>query len=170
MGTILFHIFESTLCLIILYFLFRLFFRKDTLFHTNRLLLLIGTVACTLLPLMQIDVSQYTPLQLPVTAVRNLLTEKEAGVVDKGEEVSKEYPFEGTGAFFVDEEGNSIKESRGSVISAISVTLLLGAAIFWGYSLYLVSFCFPLSVCIGSYTVFLLTNMGSTDWSFVRKR
>ena len=132
MGTILFHVFESTLCLTILYFLFRLFFRKDTLFHTNRLLLLIGTVACTLLPLMQIDVSQYTPLQLPVTAVRNLLTEKETGIVDKGEEVSKEYPFEGTGAFFVDEEGNSIKESRGSVMSAISVTLLLGGCYLLG--------------------------------------
>ena len=132
MGTILFHIFESTLCLTILYFLFRLFFRKDTHFRTNRLLLLIGTVACTLLPLMQIDVSQYTPLQLPVTAVRNLLTEKEAGVVDKGEEVSKEYPFEGTGAFFVDEEENSIKESRGSVMSAIPVTLLLGGCYLLG--------------------------------------
>lgn len=36
MGTILFYIFESTLCLTILYFLFRLFFRKDTLFRTNR--------------------------------------------------------------------------------------------------------------------------------------
>lgn len=36
MGTILFYIFETTLCLTILYFLFRLFFRKDTLFRTNR--------------------------------------------------------------------------------------------------------------------------------------
>lgn len=47
MGTILFYIFESTLCLTILYFLFRLFFRKDTLFRTNRFLLLAGTMACT---------------------------------------------------------------------------------------------------------------------------
>ena len=133
MGTILFHIFESTLCLTILYFLFRLFFRKDTLFRTNRLLLLIGTVVCTLLPLMQIDVSRYTPLQLPVTIVRNLLTEKEAGVDDKGEEVSKEYPFEGTGAFFVDaEEENSIEESCGGVMSAIPVTLLLGGCYLFG--------------------------------------
>ena len=63
MGTILFYIFESTLCLTILYFLFRLFFRKDTLFRTNRFLLLMGTVVCTLLPL---SVS-YTHLTLPTT-------------------------------------------------------------------------------------------------------
>lgn len=70
MGTILFYIFESTLCLTILYLLFRLFFRKDTLFRTNRYLLLMGTVACTLLPLLQIDVPQYTTLQLPITIIR----------------------------------------------------------------------------------------------------
>lgn len=79
MGTILFYIFESTLCLTILYFLFRLFFRKDTLFRTNRFLLLAGTMACMLLPLLQIDVPQYTTLQLPITTVRHLLTEKEIG-------------------------------------------------------------------------------------------
>ena len=83
MGTILFYIFEATLCLTILYFLFRLFFRKDTLFRTNRYLLLMGTVACTLLPLLQINVPQYTTLQLPITAVRHLLTEKEVNIERK---------------------------------------------------------------------------------------
>lgn len=97
MGTILFYIFESTLCLTILYFLFRLFFRKDTLFRTNRFLLLAGTMACTLLPLLQIDVPQYTTLQLPITTVRHLLTEKEIDVQREGgtgeKHLSEEHVF-----------------------------------------------------------------------------
>ncbi len=65
--------------------LFRLFFQeKDTLFRTNRFLLLAGTMACTLLPLLQIDVPQYTTLQLPITTVRHLLTEKEIDVQREG--------------------------------------------------------------------------------------
>ena len=67
MGTILFYIFEATLCLTILYFLFRLFFRKDTLFRTNRFLLLMGTVVCTSLPLLQIDVPPHKTMYFNVT-------------------------------------------------------------------------------------------------------
>lgn len=149
MGAILFYIFESTLCLTVLYFLFRLFFRRDTLFRTNRLLLLIGTAACTLLPLMQIDVSQYTPLQLPVATVRNLLTEKETGVADAGEGTGKEYMSERTDTFSGGtEEGNVMKEPRGSVISAISVIVLLSGCYLLGA---LVVFCFLLLSTIRMY-------------------
>lgn len=149
MGAILFYIFESTLCLTVLYFLFRLFFRRDTLFRTNRLLLLIGTVACTLLPLMQIDVSQYTPLQLPVATVRNLLTEKETGVADAGEGIGKEYMSERTDIFSGGtEEGNVMKEPRGSVMSAISVIVLLSGCYLLGA---LVVFCFLLLSTIRMY-------------------
>lgn len=149
MGAILFYIFESTLCLTVLYFLFRLFFRRDTLFRTNRLLLLIGTVACTLLPLMQIDVSQYTPLQLPVATVRNLLTEKETGVADAGEGTGKEYMTERTGTFSGEaEEGNIIKEPRGSIMSGIPVIVYLSACYFLGA---LVVFCFFLFSTIRMY-------------------
>lgn len=149
MGAILFYIFESTLCLTVLYFLFRLFFRRDTLFRTNRLLLLIGTAACTLLPLMQIDVSQYTPLQLPVATVRNLLTEKETGVADAGEGTGKEYMSERTDTFSGGtEEGNVMKEPRGSVMSAISVIVLLSGCYLLGA---LVVFCFLLLSTIRMY-------------------
>lgn len=40
MGAFLFYLFKSTLCLAMLYLLFRLCFRGDTLFRTNRFLLL----------------------------------------------------------------------------------------------------------------------------------
>ncbi|WP_291529230.1 M56 family metallopeptidase [Bacteroides sp. UBA939] len=138
MGTILFYIFESTLCLFILYFLFRLFFRNDTLFRTNRLLLMMGTVVCTLLPLMQIDISQYTPLQLPVTTVRNLLTAKEAGTVEE-RITGKEFPLEET-SISVESEGGIIESSRGNVMSVIPVTLLLGGCYFLGALVVFISF------------------------------
>lgn len=58
MGAFLFYLFKSTLCLAMLYLLFRLCFRGDTLFRTNRFLLLGGTAVCLLLPLVQVDVPQ----------------------------------------------------------------------------------------------------------------
>ena len=124
MGTILFYIFESTLCLTILYFLFRLFFRKDTLFRTNRFLLLAGTMACMLLPLLQIDVPQYTTLQLPITTVRHLLTEKEIDVQREG----------GTGEKHLSEEASLLMAEKGD--------LAVGRLLFYrGFD----SACFPLA-------------------------
>ena len=130
MGTILFYIFESTLCLTILYFLFRLFFRKDTLFRTNRFLLLMGTVACTLLPLLQIDVPQYTTLQLPITTVRHLLTEKEVNI--ERERGVGEKHLSGEENLFMAGKGDDAEENHTNVIQAIPVTLLLGGCYFIG--------------------------------------
>lgn len=73
MGALLFYIFESTLCLIILYLLFSMFFRADTLFRTNRLLLLGGSMCCMLLPFMQFDISENQLWQQPISAVRSVL-------------------------------------------------------------------------------------------------
>lgn len=73
MGALLFYIFESTLCLIILYLLFSMFFRADTLFRTNRLLLLGGTMCCMLMPFMQLDISENQLWQQPISAVRSVL-------------------------------------------------------------------------------------------------
>ena len=130
MGTILFYIFEATLCLTILYFLFRLFFRKDTLFRTNRFLLLMGTVVCTSLPLLQIDVPQYTTLQLPITAVRHLLTEKDVNIERKGS-VDEKHLF-GETNLFVAGKGDDTEENHANVIHTIPVTLLLGGCYFNG--------------------------------------
>ena len=130
MGTILFYIFESTLCLTILYFLFRLFFRKDTLFRTNRFLLLAGTMACTLLPLLQIDVPQYTTLQLPITTVRHLLTEKEMDVQREGGTGEKHLSEEAS--LLMAEKGEGIEGDRTNVIHTIPVIWLLGGCYFIG--------------------------------------
>ena len=75
MGAFLFYLFKSTLCLAMLYLLFRLCFRGDTLFRTNRFLLLGGTAGCLLLPLVQVDVQQDSLWQRPVAAVEAVLTE-----------------------------------------------------------------------------------------------
>ena len=126
----MFYIFESTLCLTILYFLFRLFFRKDTLFRTNRFLLLMGTVVCTLLPLLQIDVPQYTTLQLPITTIRHLLTEKEVNIERKGGVDEKH--LSGEANLFMTGKGEDTEENHANVIHAIPVTLLLGGCYFIG--------------------------------------
>lgn len=130
MGTILFYIFESTLCLTILYFLFRLFFRKDTLFRTNRFLLLVGTMACMLLPLLQIDVPQYTTLQLPITTVRHLLTEKEVNVQSEGGTGEKHLSEEAS--LLMAEKGEWIEGDRANVLHTIPVIRLLGGCYFIG--------------------------------------
>ncbi len=141
MGTILFYIFESTLCLTILYFLFRLFFRKDTLFRTNRFLLLMGTVVCTLLPLLQIDVPQYTTLllmgtvvctllpllqidvpqyttlQLPITTIRHLLTEKEVNI--ERERGVGEKHLSGEENLFMAGKGDDTEENHGVLVKNI---------------------------------------------------
>ena len=74
MGAFLFYLFKSTLCLAVLYLLFWLCFRGDTLFRTNRFLLLGGTAGCLLLPLIQVDVSQESLWQRPLVAVEAVLT------------------------------------------------------------------------------------------------
>ena len=74
MGAFLFYLFKSTLCLAMLYLLFRLCFRGDTLFRTNRFLLLGGTAVCLLLPLVQVDVPQESLWQRPLVAIEAALT------------------------------------------------------------------------------------------------
>lgn len=74
MGAFLFYLFKSTLCLTTLYFVFRLCFRSDTLFRTNRLLLLGGTLCCLLLPFVQLSIPQASLWQKPMTTVETLLT------------------------------------------------------------------------------------------------
>ena len=78
MGAFLFYLFKSTLCLAMLYLLFRLCFRGDTLFRTNRFLLLGGTAVCLLLPLVQVDVPQESLWQRPLVAIEAALTRSSA--------------------------------------------------------------------------------------------
>lgn len=74
MATLLLYILESTVCLTLLYVLYRLFFKADTLFRTNRFLLLAGTVCCLLLPLVQVEVAKEQLWQQPISMVRHWLS------------------------------------------------------------------------------------------------
>lgn len=168
MGTILFYIFESTLCLTILYFLFRLFFRKDTLFRTNRFLLLAGTMACMLLPLLQIDVPQYTTLQLPITTVRHLLTEKEIDVQREGGTGEKHLSEEAR--LLMAEKGEGIEGDRTNVIHTIPVIWLLGGCYFIGALIVLAFLLLSTIVCAGLSGAILPVITGNTSWSSVRRR
>ncbi len=88
MGAFLFYLFKSTLCLLVFYGVFRLGFRGDTLFRTNRFLLLAGTMGCLLLPWVQVDVPQGNVWQKPLIVVETLLTDmpvEEPPVRGKGE-------------------------------------------------------------------------------------
>ena len=67
MGAFLFFLFKSTLCLAVLYLLFWLCFRGDTLFRTNRFLLLGGTAGGPVLPLVQGELSLLHLLRCPPT-------------------------------------------------------------------------------------------------------
>ncbi|MEL5893986.1 M56 family metallopeptidase [Bacteroides sp. GD17] len=93
MGSLLFYIFESTLCLAILYFLFRMFFKADTLFRTNRFILLGGTLCCMILPFMQFGIAENRLWQQPVSVVRNALIVEnglDAAINRSGEGASKD--------------------------------------------------------------------------------
>ena len=93
MGSLLFYIFESTLCLTILYFLFRMFFKADTLFRTNRFILLGGTLCCMILPFMQFGIAENRLWQQPVSVVRNALIVEnglDAAINRSGEGASKD--------------------------------------------------------------------------------
>lgn len=93
MGSLLFYIFESTLCLTILYFLFRIFFKADTLFRTNRFILLGGTLCCMILPFMQFGIAENRLWQQPVSVVRNALIVEnglDAAINRSGEGASKD--------------------------------------------------------------------------------
>lgn len=125
MGTFLFYIFEVSLCLILFYFLFRMFFKADTLFRTNRFLLLIGTLGCMWLPTVQLDIPQAALWQQPISTVRSLLMENET----TGKE---SFQAEGERAVLKTLEagvtGNpqSIKTQPDHFLSAISWSVMIG--------------------------------------------
>lgn len=77
MGPLLFYLLKSACCLTIFHLLFRIFFRRDTLFRANRVLLLVGTWVCAVLPFIELDGVGSGLWQQPVSAVRHLLVEEE---------------------------------------------------------------------------------------------
>lgn len=140
----MFYLFKSTLCLTLLCLLFRLFFRTDTLFRTNRLLLLGGTLCCVLLPLWEFSIAEGHLWQQPVSVVRSVLTMEVAPHVAVAEaEVSfTKDVFDGIGQTDQMASGNEAYFVFPSFVSlwrpALSTLYLTGA--FVVFLLYLFSF------------------------------
>lgn len=76
MGPLLFYIFQAGFSLAVFYFCFRLFFRRDTLFRTNRFILLGGSLVCMLLPFVELDGVGSGLWQQPVSVVRSMLADE----------------------------------------------------------------------------------------------
>ena len=79
METFLFYLFKSTLCLATLYFVFRLCFRNDTLFRTNRLLLLGGYIVLSLVAFHTVQRSTNQPMAEACDGGRNVTDKKSFG-------------------------------------------------------------------------------------------
>lgn len=131
-------------------------------------LLLAGTMACTLLPLLQIDVPQYTTLQLPITTVRHLLTEKEIDVQREGGTGEKHLSEEAS--LLMAEKGEGIEGDRTNVIHTIPVIWLLGSCYFIGALIVLAFLLLSTIVCAGLSGAILPVITGNTSWSSVRRR
>ena len=76
MGAFLFYLLKSTLCLTLFYVLYRFCFRGDTLFRTNRVLLLGGTMLCLALPGVHLEIAQGGAWQQSVSIVEKWLAEE----------------------------------------------------------------------------------------------
>ncbi len=79
MGAFLFYLLKSTICLAVLYGVYRLCFRGDTLFRTNRMLLLVGIVLSFLLPTVHLEIEQGGAWQHPVSVMETWLVEESSG-------------------------------------------------------------------------------------------
>ena len=76
MGAFLFYLLKSTLCLTLFYGMYRLCFRSDTLFRTNRILLLGGTMLCLVLSNVRLEIVQGGAWQQPLSMVETWLAEE----------------------------------------------------------------------------------------------
>lgn len=125
MGTFLFYVFEVSLCLILLYFLFRMFFKADTLFRTNRFLLLIGTLGCVWLPMVQLDIPHAELWQQPISTVRSLLVEKGISDNDTFQTTEKKVVPETGGTEAADKSQSAVVPSD-NYFSTISWNRVIG--------------------------------------------
>lgn len=141
MGKVLFYIFQSTLCLGIFYYLFRIFFRADTLFRTNRILLLVGVACCLLLPFMQCNITTAKPWQQPISVVRSMLIpENGNGQVASGVQMETTKPIVAAGRYNAIKEEKSIEYINRQPASSISWNTILGILYILGASATLLFF------------------------------
>ncbi len=73
MATVFVYLIESSLCLWGFWGLYRFFLSETTSFRLNRLVLVGGTIACLLLPLVHVDIARPTAIQQPFILLNELL-------------------------------------------------------------------------------------------------
>ena len=74
MIAFLIYIFKSTVFLLVFYFVYKIFLSKETFFRINRFVLLIGIIACSILPLIQIQNNSENIIQKQINIIEyNLL-------------------------------------------------------------------------------------------------
>lgn len=139
MGTFLFYIFEVSLCLILFYFLFRMFFKADTLFRTNRYLLLIGTLGCIWLPMVQLNIPHAELWQQPVSTVRSLLVEKEVSETESYQATAEKAVL-GTEGAHIAGQSQSVAVQPDHYLSTISWSTAIGVLYVTGAGVVLLFF------------------------------
>ena len=68
------YIIKSSFCLILLYLFFKALLSRETFFRFNRFVLLGGIIISAILPLIILQISEETIIQLPVRQVENFIT------------------------------------------------------------------------------------------------
>ncbi len=71
MGDFLLYIVKSAVCLIVLYIFIKAFLSRDTFFKFNRLVILIGVIVCSILPLIELNITRPSVMHAPVRMLEN---------------------------------------------------------------------------------------------------
>jgi len=73
MSEFLFYILKSAICLSVFYIFVKAFLSRDTFFHINRFVILLGTLACIVLPLVEVELTETMIIQKPISELKNII-------------------------------------------------------------------------------------------------
>lgn len=82
MAALFIYLIKSSICLLLFWVMYRLLLGGTTFFRLNRLVLTGGTLVCLLLPFVQLDIEEATPVQEPFLRLEEVLTEAPLPVAD----------------------------------------------------------------------------------------
>lgn len=82
MAALFIYLIKSSICLLLFWVMYRLLLGGTTFFRLNRLVLTGGTLICLLLPFVQLDIEEATPVQEPFLRLEEVLTEAPLPVAD----------------------------------------------------------------------------------------
>ncbi|MDR1884590.1 MAG: peptidoglycan DD-metalloendopeptidase family protein [Prevotella sp.] len=77
METFLLYILKSSACLTVFYICVKAFLSNETFYRFNRLVILAGTAICFILPFIEINIQEYSPVQKPFVLAEEALVTKQ---------------------------------------------------------------------------------------------